>query len=157
MLLFFTLFFGVYYYNCLLDLYNIEIQTTIILFTRNMPSHKTDLILKELPLPVLSFISQGKQFNEYTWRRLCLASWNLYKCKQVVCSVVVACLLVYLVFYTALCCCMFTSWYLFLYWCCCYIFGYLWSCKQAHYFHIETVISHRESSDYISSSIFSRR
>ena len=47
---------------------------------------------------VLRFLLQTKQSNECTWRRMNLPSRNLYKCKQVTCSVVVACLLVYSLF-----------------------------------------------------------
>ena len=61
-----------------LDLYGRYIPTTIILLTRNVSSYKTDWILSEFPL---------------SWSRM--LSWNFYKCKQVVCSIVVACLLDY--------------------------------------------------------------
>ena len=37
-----------------IDLYNRDLQTTIILFTRNLSSHKTDWILSELLLPAIS-------------------------------------------------------------------------------------------------------
>ena len=40
--------------NCSIDLYNRDLQTTIFLFTRNVSSHKTDWILCESPLLVLS-------------------------------------------------------------------------------------------------------
>ena len=43
---------------------------------------------------VLPFLSHGKQSNECTWRRMSLPSKHLYKCKQVACSVIVACLFV---------------------------------------------------------------
>ena len=56
----------------------------------------------------LPFTLHGKQSIECTWRRMSLPLRNLYKCKQVACSVVVACLLVYPLFYTELCCCMFS-------------------------------------------------
>ena len=58
---------------------------------------------------VLSFILHGKQSYEWTWRGMSLPSRNLYKCKQVACSVVVVCCVYPLFFYTALCCCLFTS------------------------------------------------
>ena len=54
---------------------------------------------------ILPFISHGKQSNECTSRRISLPSRNLYKCKQVACNVVVACLFVYLpvfFYYTSL-------------------------------------------------------
>ena len=41
---------------------------------------------------ILPFILQTKQSNECTWRRMSLASRNPYKCTQVACSVIVACL-----------------------------------------------------------------
>ena len=71
-----------------IDLYNRDLQTTIKLFTRNVSSHIRRCLLCPCP-----FISQCKQSNEYVWRRMSLPSRNLYKCKQVACSVVVACLL----------------------------------------------------------------
>ena len=39
--------------NCSIELYNSDLQTTIILFTRNVSSHKTDWILDELQLLAL--------------------------------------------------------------------------------------------------------
>ena len=57
-----------------IDLYNRDPQITIILFTSNMSSHKTDWILFELPLPALSC----KQSDKYTWRIMCLLSRNIY-------------------------------------------------------------------------------
>ena len=70
-------------------------QSTIIVFTRNASSHKTDWFISELPLLALScpFISQTEESNKCTWRRISLPFRNLYKCKQVTCNVVVACLL----------------------------------------------------------------
>ena len=49
-------------------------------------------------LPLLPFIAHGKQSNECTWRRMALPLHNLYKCKQVGCSVVVACFIYQLFF-----------------------------------------------------------
>ena len=46
--------FLVYNNNCSIDVYNRDLQTTIILFTCNVSSHKTDWILSELPLLALS-------------------------------------------------------------------------------------------------------
>ena len=60
-----------------------DLQTTIVLFTRNVSSHKTDRILSE---------SRYSGMNSLEGENLCLLR-NLYKCKQVACSVVVACLL----------------------------------------------------------------
>ena len=78
-----------------------------------MASHKTDWILSELPLPtcsVLSFILLVKLSNECTWLIdwLFLSLQNFHKRKHFVyiilysCRVVVACLLVYSLFYIAL-------------------------------------------------------
>ena len=47
-------FFRVHNNNCSIHLYNRDHQTTIILFIRNVSSHKTDWIVSELPLPALS-------------------------------------------------------------------------------------------------------
>ena len=104
-LLLFSTLFDVYYNNCSIDLYNWDLQATIILFTYNVSSHKTDWILSELPLLYLAFY----------WKRISLLMRNLYKCKQVVyvsvfeyfvylcpCRVVVACLLAYQLFCTPL-------------------------------------------------------
>ena len=48
--------FHIRIYNniCLIDTYNRDLQTTIILFTNNVSSHKTDWFFFELPLPALS-------------------------------------------------------------------------------------------------------
>ena len=87
-----------------------------------MSFHKTDWSLSEtrvftqdwpnsywiaVTYSILPFISQSTQSDEFTSRRMFLPSRNLYKCKQVACSVVVACF--YPFFYTALCYCLFTS------------------------------------------------
>ena len=55
MLFFFTIF-REHNNNCSIDLYNRDLKTTIILFTRNLSSDKTDWILSELPLPDLPCI-----------------------------------------------------------------------------------------------------
>ena len=82
---------------CSIALYNWDLQTTIILFTRNVSSHKNDWILSELPLLALSCLLYHRvsSFNEYSWSRMSLLLRNLYKCKQVAYSVVVACVFVY--------------------------------------------------------------
>ena len=95
-----------------------DLQATIILFTRKLSLHKTDLILSAaVACSFLSFILQGELSDECTWRRISLSLRNLYKCKQIVyvtvvcvyvpvelllavyffipCSIVVAYLLVY--------------------------------------------------------------
>ena len=103
--------------NYLLDLYKRDLQTTIIPFTCNVSSYKSDWIVFEIAIAcsILPFIWQGKQSDECTWRGMSIPSRKLYKCKQVVyvivvcvfylrysCNVVVvvACLLVYPLFYT---------------------------------------------------------
>ena len=63
---------------------------------------------------ILLFISYGKRSDECSiWRKIIFFLRILYKCKQVACNAVVACLFVYPLFYTALCCCLFTSYSLF--------------------------------------------
>ena len=46
--------FRVHNNNCLIDLYNSDLQTTIILYTRNVSSYKADWFLSESPLLALS-------------------------------------------------------------------------------------------------------
>ena len=107
--------------NCSIDLYNRDLQTTIIRFTHNLSSLKTDWILSESPLLALSGLlyCMISSLMECPWRRmsfpfpLSLLSLNLYKCKQMAWNVVVACLFVYPLLYTALCCRLFTSTSLF--------------------------------------------
>ena len=48
-------FFRVHDNNCWIDLYNRDLQTTIILFIHNVSSRKTDWFLSELPLLALSW------------------------------------------------------------------------------------------------------
>ena len=103
--MFFTLFY-VPNNNCSIYLYNRYLQTTIIIFTRNVPLHKTDWILSELPLRVLSWILylRVSSLMENEGEYLCLLkiSINVNKlfivicvfCLRCPCSVVVACLLV---------------------------------------------------------------
>ena len=62
-----------------------------------------------------------KQSHECSCKGMSLPSRNLYKCKQVTCSVVVVCLLVYPLF--LYCIVMLPIYFLiplFLSWCCCY-------------------------------------
>ena len=122
-------FFRVHNNNC--SIYNRDLQTTIILCTTKVSSHKTDWILSEFPLLALYFTLQSKLFNECTWRRISVPSRNLYKCKLVIVifvfflrcpwSVIVACLLVYSVFCVLML--LLPVYFIipFLYWCCCYI------------------------------------
>ena len=105
-----TIYFNCYYSlhlfhihnsNYSIDLYNRDLQTTIILFTRKVSSHKTDWILSEfLWLLCFPFYIAAKQSTECTWRWISLHSQNLYKCKQVACGVVIVCLFIYALFYT---------------------------------------------------------
>ena len=120
-------FFCIHNNNCSTDL-----QTTIILFTRNVSSDKTDWILYELPMLALScllyrMVSSLMNALEGECLCLCEISINVNKlfivicvfCLRCPCSVVVACLLVYPLFYTDV-----VAIFLFI----------RWSCKQAHYF-----------------------
>ena len=68
----------------------------------------TEFFLNCRCLLCLAFYIEDKQPDECILRRMSLPSPNFLKCKQVACSVVVACLLLYL----------------FLNWCYCYIFVY---------------------------------
>ena len=56
--------------------------------------------------------NNNKKSDDCPRRRMCLPSRNRYKCKQVACSVVVACLLVYPLF---LYCTLLLSVYIFLF------------------------------------------
>ena len=62
---------------------------------------------------VLPFISRGKQSNQCTLGRMSLPSWKIHKCKQIACSVVVACLLVYPLFFFWYC--IYTDYYFFVF------------------------------------------
>ena len=110
MLLFFTLL-RVHNINSSTDFYNRDLQTTIILFTRNVSSHKIDWILSESPLLALSCLLYrmvSRLVNALGGEYLCLRkiSINVNKLFIVIfvfyllcpCSVVVACLLVYPIF-----------------------------------------------------------
>ena len=90
LLLFFTLF-RVRNNNCSIDL-----QTTIILFTCNVSSHKTDWILAELPLPALScllYLRVSSLMNAVQEECLCLREISINVNKLLLC-----------------CCCLFTCW-----------------------------------------------
>ena len=86
--------------NCSIHLYSRDLLTTIILFSRNVPSHKTDWILTGTPFPALFCLlyHKSKQSDEFTCMKMSLR--NLHKCKQVV----------YCVFHLRLslesCCCL---------------------------------------------------
>ena len=64
------------------------------LFSSNatcLQSRLTEFFLNPVVCSALLFISQTKQSNECIWGILSLHSGNLYKCKQVACSVAVSC------------------------------------------------------------------
>ena len=86
-------FFHIHNNNCSLDLYNRDLQITIILFTRNVSSHKINWILYELPLLALSCLLYHRLSS-----RMSLSWQNLCKCKQVACSIVVGYLFAYPLF-----------------------------------------------------------
>ena len=82
----------------------------------------------EPPLSALSCLLYHKGQQSEEWECLREISININKLLIVCfvyvrpCRVVVACLFVYPLFYTALCCCLFLCPLIFLYWCCWYIF-----------------------------------
>ena len=97
--------------NCPIDLYNKDLQTTIILFTCNMSSHRTDWILSELPLLAMSclvYCLVSRLMNAFKGECLCLCETpiNINKlfivilvcCLHCPWSVVVVRLLVYPLF-----------------------------------------------------------
>ena len=94
-----------------IDLYNRDLQATIILFTRNMSSHKTDWILFELPLLALSCLLYRRVsslIKAPEGECLCLRKISINVNKLFT----VLLLPVYLFicfFYTVFCCCLFTS------------------------------------------------
>ena len=80
----------------------VDLQTTIVLFTRNLSSHKTDWILSELPLPVL-YCHLNRRLSSLEGECLCRCeiSINIKKsfivifvllCLIYPCSIFVACL-----------------------------------------------------------------
>ena len=89
---------------------------------------------------VLRFISNDKQCDEYTWKRMSLPSRYLYKCKQVgfcnLCILFTLSLQCY--------CCLFTCLPLFFYYTdVVAIFLFIrWSCNQAHCFVFEAFVYH---------------
>ena len=117
---------------CPLGRYSRNLQTTIIPFPCNVSSHKTVWILS---CSVFLFIMQDKHSNICSWRRMSMPLGYLYKCKQVACSVVVACFVYPIFFCTALYCCLFTSLSLFIYTDVVAILLFIrWSYKQVQYF-----------------------
>ena len=107
--------------NCSLHIYNRDLQATIILFTRNVSSHKTEWTLSESPLFALpcQYRMVSSLMNALTE--------NVFTCSVVKCfvyplfyftSVVVTCLLLYPLFYTDV-----VAIFLFV----------RWSCRQARY------------------------
>ena len=71
----FSTLFRVRNNNGSIDLYNRDLQTTIILFTRNVFSHKTDWILSESPLIALSCLlyrSESSLMNALEGECFCL-------------------------------------------------------------------------------------
>ena len=100
----------VYHNNCSIDLYNSPLQTTIILFTRNLSSHSTDWILSKSPLPSLFCLFHRRVSSLMnTLEGECLNLREIYKCTQVV-----YCYLCILLTLCLQCCwCMFTYLYPF--------------------------------------------
>ena len=130
-------FLCVYNNNCSINLYNKDLQATIILFIPNGSSHKTDEILSELPLLTLSCLLYrmvSSIINALEREYLCL----LEICINVNKFLAVLLLAVYLYIHFFLSCTLLSFVYsfiaifytdvvaIFLYTC--------WSCKQAHYF-----------------------
>ena len=69
-----------------IDLYSRDLRTIIVLFSNNVPLHKADWILSELPLPTLSCLLYCIVRSLMSALQ---AEWNLYKCKQVACTLLV--------------------------------------------------------------------
>ena len=106
LLLFFTVF-RLRNKNSWINLYNRDLQTTIIRHARMIK-----FFLKSHCLHCLVFYITAKQSSEWnneTWRRMLFSSRNLYKCKQVAGSVLLPFYLFIRFSYTSLCCCLFTS------------------------------------------------
>ena len=122
--------FCVHNSNCSIDLYNIDLQTTIIFFTQNW----LNSLWISVACFVLSFISHGKQSNESTCRKMSLPSRNLYKRMQLTYSVTVAFFFVAAFLY----CTLLQRVYFFIllfYTDVVAIFLFIrWSCRQSHYF-----------------------
>ena len=91
--------------------------TALSVFTQDWPNSYWNAVTYS----VLPVILQSNQFDECTWRRMFQPLPNLYKCKQVACSVVVVCFYPFSLYCTLLLVVYFLI-SLFLYWCCCYIF-----------------------------------
>ena len=118
--------------NCSIDLYNKDLQTTIILFTCNVSAHKTGWIISELPLLALSCLLYrmvNSLMNGLEGECNSLREISLNVSKSFAVLFCLFCILA--IFYTALCYCSFTA--LFFYTDAIILF-IRWSCKQAHYF-----------------------
>ena len=121
-LLFFFTLYGVNTKNCLLDINNGNLQTTIIFFKHYASSHKTDWIFTDpIGCFVLPFISQGKHSDACSSRRITLPTRNLYKCKHVVYDIVV-CVFCYVSPGSVVVACLFSSLFLFYVAICCHIY-----------------------------------
>ena len=93
--------------NCSVDLYNGDLQTTIVFFTRNAPLHKINWIFTGRSLLCLAFLWS------YTNSLECSCSRFLEN------SIVISLLFVYFV-HIACCCVSLVVYLLFSYWCCCW-------------------------------------
>ena len=119
-----TLYTSFAYNNCSIELYNRNLQTTIILFIRNMSSHKTDWILSKFPLLAWAcflYHMVRRIMNALEGEYLCLRKISINK--HVAYSVVLACLFVYPYFFIlrfVVACLLLNP--LFLYRCCCCVF-----------------------------------
>ena len=127
---------------------------TIILFTRNVSSHKTDWILSELPLFALSCLLYRRVYslmNAPEGGCLCLREISVNVNELFTFFLAVLWLPVYLFirfFILHCCCCPFTSLSLFLYWCCWYIFVSS-LCKQVHCFCFADFVYHFNNTVFI--------
>ena len=75
--------FCVHNNNCSIDLYNRELQTTIILFSCNVSSHKTDWIISELLLLTqycLLYRMVSSLMNSVEGECLCLYEISIFFC-----------------------------------------------------------------------------
>ena len=120
-------FLCVYNNNCSINLYNKDLQATIILFIPNGSSHKTDEILSELPLLTLSCLLYrmvSSIINALEREYLCLLEIciNVNKFLAVLLLAVYCTSIFFILHFVVVCLLLYCH---FLYWCCCYIFVYL--------------------------------